>query len=41
MDEIGALKEDVAKMEANGINKIIALTHVGLPMDIEIARSWN
>ena len=39
MDEIAALKEDVAKMEANGINKIIALTHVGLPMDIEIAKS--
>jgi 5'-nucleotidase len=39
IDEIEALKEDVAAMEANGVNKIIALTHVGLPMDIQIAKS--
>ena len=39
IDEIAALKEAVTKMEANGVNKIIALTHVGLPMDIEIAKS--
>lgn len=39
IDEIAALKEAVTKMEANGVNKIIALTHVGLPMDIKIAKS--
>lgn len=36
-DEIAALAADVAVLEAEGVNKIIALTHVGLPMDMEIA----
>ncbi len=36
-DEIAALKEDVAALEAQGINKIIALTHVGLRKDLAIA----
>jgi len=35
------LKGTVDALEAAGINKIIALTHVGLPRDIEIARSVN
>jgi 5'-nucleotidase/UDP-sugar diphosphatase len=36
-DEIEALSADVAALEAMGVNKIIALTHVGLPKDLEIA----
>lgn len=36
-DEITALSADVAAAEAEGINKIIALTHVGLPADERIA----
>lgn len=36
-DEIESLKADVAALEAQGINKIIALTHVGLAKDLEIA----
>ena len=38
-DEIEALAEDVATLEAQGVNKIIALTHVGLPMDLRIAEA--
>ncbi|WP_417475254.1 bifunctional metallophosphatase/5'-nucleotidase [Leisingera sp.] len=36
-DEIESLQADVAALEAEGVNKIIALTHVGLPKDLEIA----
>ena len=36
-DEIESLKADVAALEAEGVNKIIALTHVGLNKDLEIA----
>ncbi len=36
-DEIDSLKADVAALEAEGVNKIIALTHVGLPKDLDIA----
>ncbi len=36
-DEIASLSADVAALEAEGVNKIIALTHVGLPKDLEIA----
>ena len=36
-DEIEHLKKKVAELEAGGINKIIALTHVGLNRDKEIA----
>jgi 5'-nucleotidase/UDP-sugar diphosphatase len=36
-DEIESLKADVAALEAEGVNKIIALTHVGLPKDMDIA----
>jgi 5'-nucleotidase/UDP-sugar diphosphatase len=36
-DEIAALAADVAALEAEGVNKIIALTHVGLRKDLEIA----
>jgi 5'-nucleotidase len=35
--EIDSLAADVAELEAAGVTKIIALTHVGLPMDLEIA----
>ena len=38
-DEIEALSADVAALEAEGVNKIIALTHVGLPVDLKIAAS--
>ncbi|THH37116.1 multifunctional 2',3'-cyclic-nucleotide 2'-phosphodiesterase/5'-nucleotidase/3'-nucleotidase [Aliishimia ponticola] len=38
-DEITALKADVAALEAEGVNKIIALTHVGLPADMMIAEA--
>ncbi|MGR3435154.1 MAG: bifunctional metallophosphatase/5'-nucleotidase [Shimia sp.] len=37
MDEIEALQQDVAELEAEGVTKIIALNHVGLPRDREIA----
>ncbi|MEM8957153.1 MAG: bifunctional metallophosphatase/5'-nucleotidase [Pseudomonadota bacterium] len=36
-DEVEALTEDVAELQAEGVNKIIALTHVGLNRDMEIA----
>ncbi len=36
-DEIDSLKADVAALEAEGVNKVIALTHVGLRKDLEIA----
>jgi len=38
-DEVAALAADVAALEAEGVTKIIALTHVGLPRDIEIAEA--
>ena len=38
MDEIESLQQDVADMEAAGVDKIIALTHVGLVKDLEIAQ---
>ena len=38
-DEIQALKVDVEELKAKGINKIIALNHVGLRKDKEIAAS--
>jgi 5'-nucleotidase/UDP-sugar diphosphatase len=36
-DEIESLKADVAEMEAQGVTKIIALNHVGVNKDLEIA----
>ncbi|MEL6522907.1 MAG: 5'-nucleotidase C-terminal domain-containing protein, partial [Pseudomonadota bacterium] len=36
-DEIESLSADVVALEGEGVNKIIALTHVGLPKDVEIA----
>ncbi len=36
-DEIESLQADVAALEAEGVNKIIALTHVGYTKDMEIA----
>jgi 5'-nucleotidase len=36
-DEIESLAADVAALEAEGVTKIIALNHVGLPKDLEIA----
>jgi 5'-nucleotidase len=36
-DEIESLTADVAALQAEGVTKIIALTHVGLPGDLEIA----
>ncbi|MCU0911019.1 MAG: 5'-nucleotidase/apyrase family protein [Rhodobacteraceae bacterium] len=38
-DEIESIRADVAALEAEGVNKIIALTHVGLPADIRIAQA--
>ncbi len=38
-DEIGHLRQAVAELEGLGVNKIIALTHVGLQRDLEIAAS--
>ena len=38
-DEIAALTADVAALEAAGVNKIIALNHVGLPKDLQIAEA--
>jgi 5'-nucleotidase len=36
-DAIESLQADVAALEAEGVTKIIALTHVGTPHDLEIA----
>ena len=36
-DEIDSLKADVATLEAEGVTKIIAVTHVGFTRDLEIA----
>ncbi|MEM9578016.1 MAG: bifunctional metallophosphatase/5'-nucleotidase [Pseudomonadota bacterium] len=36
-DEVEALQADVAALEAEGVDIIIALNHVGLPRDLEIA----
>lgn len=36
-DEAEALRADVAALEAQGVDKIIALTHVGLPRDLDLA----
>ncbi|HKK35916.1 MAG TPA: metallophosphoesterase, partial [Paracoccaceae bacterium] len=38
-DEIESLTAAVAALEADGVNKIVALTHVGLPKDIRIAEA--
>ncbi|MDJ0859901.1 MAG: 5'-nucleotidase C-terminal domain-containing protein [Dinoroseobacter sp.] len=38
-NEIEALQQDVAELEADGVTKIIALTHVGLPKDLAIAEA--
>lgn len=38
-DEIDALAADVAELEQMGVDKIIALTHVGLPVDRRIAEA--
>ncbi|KPP92543.1 MAG: 5'-nucleotidase [Rhodobacteraceae bacterium HLUCCA08] len=38
-DEIDSLAADVAALEAEGVDIIIALTHVGLPRDREIAEA--
>lgn len=31
-----AIKDEVAKLKAEGVNKVIALTHVGYPRDLEV-----
>ena len=36
-DEVAAMAADVGRLEAEGVTKIIGLTHVGLPRDIDIA----
>lgn len=36
-DDAASLAADVAALEAEGVTKIIALTHVGLPRDLELA----
>ncbi|MEM8646575.1 MAG: bifunctional UDP-sugar hydrolase/5'-nucleotidase [Pseudomonadota bacterium] len=38
-DEIESLRADVASLGAQGVNKIIALTHVGLRKDIAIGKA--
>ena len=37
-DEIEALKVEVTKLNASGVNKIIALGHAGIKMDLMIGR---
>ena len=37
MDEIEALQQDVATLQADGVEHILALTHVGFPADQRIA----
>ncbi|WP_172331619.1 bifunctional UDP-sugar hydrolase/5'-nucleotidase [Mangrovicoccus sp. HB161399] len=38
-DEIESIAQDVAALQAEGIGHIVALTHVGLPKDVEIAEA--
>lgn len=38
-DEIDSLSADAEALAAEGVNKIIALTHVGLPADLRIAEA--
>ncbi|MGR3503799.1 bifunctional metallophosphatase/5'-nucleotidase [Pseudaestuariivita sp.] len=38
-DEAESLAADIATLEGEGVNKIIALTHVGLPRDRELAEA--
>ncbi|WP_421905352.1 bifunctional metallophosphatase/5'-nucleotidase [Mameliella sp.] len=38
-DEIDSLQADIDALEADGVDKIIALTHVGVRKDMEIAES--
>ena len=38
-DTVDSLKADVAALEAQGVNKIIALTHIGFVHDLEIAEA--
>ncbi|MVA58917.1 5'-nucleotidase C-terminal domain-containing protein [Agrobacterium vitis] len=37
-DDVAAITEEVKKLKAEGVNKIIALTHVGYHRDMEIAK---
>lgn len=37
--EADSLAADVVTLQAEGVNKIIAVNHVGLPMDLEIGKS--
>jgi 5'-nucleotidase/UDP-sugar diphosphatase len=37
MDEVEALQQDVAQLQEQGVDIILALTHVGLPTDLVIA----
>ncbi|MFP4569306.1 bifunctional metallophosphatase/5'-nucleotidase [Rhodosalinus sp.] len=39
MDEIDSIAAQVEELEAEGVDKIVALTHVGLPHDIRIAEA--
>jgi 5'-nucleotidase len=39
LDEIEALQADVADLQAQGVDIILALTHVGLPSDLRIAEA--
>lgn len=41
VDEIAHLNDIVTRLEAEGINKIILVSHVGLPRDREIAAAVN
>lgn len=37
VDEVAAMSEDAANLEAQGVDIVIGLTHVGLPADMRIA----
>ena len=37
MDEVESVKKEAARLKAAGINKIIALGHAGIDVDINIA----
>ena len=37
-DPVDAVAAEVERMEANGINKIIVLSHSGMPVDMRVAQ---
>ena len=39
MDEVESVKKEAARLKGQGINKIIAVGHAGIDIDIQIAKN--